>query len=163
MAWSCIREGSGWCQEKGSSSESGQTLERAPQGSGYGHKLPEFKKHLGSALVHEFWVSCVEPGIELDGLCGTFPTQNILRCMILCYGMGFIWLKCNWARVPFMLSAGLKRTPHSSSHSALGNVEGLLQPAGFQLSVACFFPMMWMPLADRHPEGQEILQMQKAC
>lgn len=41
-----------WALENDSSPEGGQTLEQAPQGSGYGLKMPEFKKHLGNVFSH---------------------------------------------------------------------------------------------------------------
>jgi len=47
-----FRESSGWISRKGSSPEGGWALEQSPQGSGQGHKLPEFKKSLNSALRH---------------------------------------------------------------------------------------------------------------
>lgn len=38
--------------EKGSSSDGGQALEKAAQGSAQGPKLPELKEYLDSALRH---------------------------------------------------------------------------------------------------------------
>ena len=46
------RARSGWLSRKGSSPEGGQALAQAPQGSGHSLKLPQFKKHLDSALIH---------------------------------------------------------------------------------------------------------------
>lgn len=50
MASICVRRGSGWELERGSSSESGQPLEQAPRGIARGPKLLGFKAHLGKLL-----------------------------------------------------------------------------------------------------------------
>jgi len=55
MAWSCVRGGSGWGLGKGSSADSSQALEQAPQGEGHDSKMREFEKTLGSVLRHRFW------------------------------------------------------------------------------------------------------------
>ena len=43
-------------------------------------QVPEFKGRLDSALRHRlgFWMACVEPGVGLDGPCGSLPTHDVL-------------------------------------------------------------------------------------
>lgn len=59
LAWSCIMEELSWILGKGSSPEGGQTLEQAPQGSGYCPKLLEFKEDLDNTLWHRIWILIV--------------------------------------------------------------------------------------------------------
>ena len=65
--WSCDREGSAWALGKGSSPESDWAPEQAPQGSGHGPKLLEFKEHLNNAQPYRLIFGC-----------RALPTQDIL-------------------------------------------------------------------------------------
>jgi len=58
MLGSCNREGSGWVLGNGPSLEADWPLDQAPQDSGHGSKLPQFKKHLEmlSVLCSDIWV-----------------------------------------------------------------------------------------------------------
>jgi len=51
-------------------------MEWAAQGSGHGPELPEVMERLDR---HGFGWSCVEPAVGLNNLCGSLPTQSILR------------------------------------------------------------------------------------
>lgn len=66
------------CQYLDKTDSPEQDVEQAPQGSGHGLKLPEFKKHLDSALSYVliFGRSCVKPGAALNDPYRSLPTQG---------------------------------------------------------------------------------------
>lgn len=54
-------------------------MEQAPQGSGHGPRLLEFKKHLDKSTQGlNFGWSCVAAGVVSHDSCGSLPTQHIL-------------------------------------------------------------------------------------
>ena len=67
---------------KGSSPGGGWALEQAPQGSGHGPKLLEFKKHSDNALRNMDWImgggGCVKPGVGLGDCCRSLSLRDIL-------------------------------------------------------------------------------------
>lgn len=71
---------SDWVSGKGCSPEDGQALAQAPQGSGHGPRLSEFKECLHSICTQglNFGCSCVEPRVGLTDPCRSFPTQYII-------------------------------------------------------------------------------------
>lgn len=118
----------------------------APQASGHGPKLPEFKKCLDNAFRHKVWIlggACVEPGVGLD-FCGPPPTRDIWCDSMSFYKQQFKWAEPSHAwellHVPaeLMATCSILCTTASSCSCSLNktsswNLAFILHQGSFQL------------------------------